>query len=144
MSVVSTLVGGGVFDVLSKAIDRIWPDATERDKMKLELFRLQQEGALRELEVNLQMSQGQTAVNQVEATNSNIFVSGWRPFIGWICGFAFMYQFLLRPLITVILSTKGIHEQAPALELGDLITILGGMLGLGTMRSVEKVVGIKK
>lgn len=143
MSVVSTLIGGGVFDVLSKAIDRIWPDKAEADRVKLEMFKLEREGALEELKANLQMATAQTEVNKVEAASSSAFVAGWRPFIGWVCGFGFAYQVLGRPLIIVILKTKGIDFDVPEIESGDLMYILGGILGIGTMRTVEKVKGVR-
>jgi hypothetical protein len=69
----------------------------------------------------------QSATNTAEAANTSLFVSGWRPFIGWVCGFGFLYS-VAQP----ILGT-------PAIDMGNIVAILGGMLGLGTMRTVEKL-----
>ena len=79
-------------DIGGKLIDRLWPDPTQADLAKLELFRLQQSGELQQIA-------GQLEVNKAEATNTSVFVSGWRPFIGWICGTGLAYQFLVYPIL---------------------------------------------
>lgn len=145
MGALDSLIGGGVFDVLGKAIDRIWPDKEKADQIKLEMFKLEREGALEELKANLELAKSQNEVNSVEAANSNIFVSGWRPFIGWICGLGLMYQFLLQPLIVVVLKTKHMTDILPPdLDLNSLMTLLFGMLGLGAFRTAEKIKGVTR
>lgn len=82
-------------------------------------------------DVELQMSQAQLDVNKAEAGNTNWFVSGWRPFIGWACGVGLIYSYI------------GPVFGGPTVDLNTIMFILSGMLGLGTMRTVEKVKGVK-
>lgn len=85
---------------------------------------------------------GQLKINEVEARSPNIFVSGWRPFVGWVCGAGLAYTFLFYPLILWAWTFSGIEGEAPPnLDTGVLQTILMGMLGLGGMRTVEKLQG---
>ena len=78
----------------------------------------------------------QGEINKVEAQHRNIFVAGWRPFIGWVCGFALAYNFVLRDLLIWFL---GQEQVPPALQMENLMTVLVGMLGLGGMRTFEKL-----
>ena len=83
----------------------------------------------------------QIKVNETEAKHSSLFVSGWRPFIGWVCGGALVYHFILNRLIEWIVALSmeaGELSLMPVFDLGDLIVILGGLLGLSGMRSYEK------
>lgn len=123
-----------LLEVGSKLIDRLWPDKEKADAAKLELFKLQQTGELAGIA-------GQLEINKAEATNASVFVSGWRPFIGWVCGFGLVYSFLGQPLLSWASSSFGIGIP-PTLELGNLLTILGGMLGLSGLRTFEKVQGV--
>ena len=88
----------------------------------------------------------QVDVNKTEAAHRSIFVAGWRPFIGWVCGFALAYHFLLYPLLTFILTIayKGQQIELPVFDIESLSTILLGMLGLGGLRTYEKRKGISK
>ena len=78
----------------------------------------------------------QTKINEIEAGHRSIFVAGWRPFIGWICGFALAYNFVIRDLFIWVLQPK---EIPPALQMEHLMTVLLGMLGLGGLRTYEKL-----
>tara|TARA_R110000765_G_scaffold188133_2_gene293583 strand:- start:2262 stop:2642 length:381 start_codon:yes stop_codon:yes gene_type:complete len=78
----------------------------------------------------------QTKINEIEAGHRSIFVAGWRPFIGWICGFALAYNFIIRDLFIWILKPADIP---PALQMEHLMTVLLGMLGLGGLRTYEKI-----
>ena len=78
----------------------------------------------------------QVDVNKAEAQHRSIFVAGWRPFIGWVCGFALAYNFVLRDLF---IWWVGPETAPPALQMEHLITVLVGMLGLGGMRTFEKL-----
>jgi hypothetical protein len=82
---------------------------------------------------------GQLEINKEEAKSQSMFVAGWRPFIGWICGCGLGYQFLLRPLLSFGVSLKIAGFVAPSIETAQLIELLVGMLGLGAMRTYEKV-----
>ena len=116
-------------DIGGKLIDRLWPDPTQADLAKLELFRLQQSGELQQIA-------GQLDVNKAEAANTSVFVSGWRPFIGWICGTGLAYQFLVYPVLVAFVPN------IVQLDMGTLLTLLAGMLGLGAMRTQEKLQGV--
>ena len=80
----------------------------------------------------------QTKINAVEAQHRTLFVAGWRPFIGWICGVALAYNFVIRDLFIWITKTT---EAPPALQMDHLMTVLLGMLGLGGLRTYEKIKG---
>ena len=86
----------------------------------------------------------QIDVNKAEAASGSIFKGGWRPFVGWVCGVAMLYHFLLQPIIVFTLSAAGITFDLPEFDMGSLITILMGLLGLGGLRTFEKHKGISK
>lgn len=86
----------------------------------------------------------QIDVNKQEASHQNIFVSGWRPFIGWICGSALAYHFVFQPLLAFLGSASGHPIVLPTFDMQSLLTVLMGMLGLGAMRSYEKVYGVAR
>jgi hypothetical protein len=120
-----------VFDVGSKLIDRLWPNPVEAEKAKYELFKLKQSGELVQIT-------GQLEINREEAKSSSLFVSGWRPFVGWVCGFGLVYSFIGQPLLAWA-SLTWHFAIPPVLDLGTLLTVLGGLLGLGSLRTVEKI-----
>lgn len=129
-------------DLGGKLIDRIWPDPTEAAKAKLELVKMQQSGELAQLAANTDLAKAQTATNTAEAASSSIFVSGWRPFIGWTCGSGLGFQFVVAPVATWVSSLAGYPVTFPALNAELLVTLLFGMLGLGAYRTVEKIKGV--
>jgi hypothetical protein len=118
-----------LLDIGGKVIDRVWPDPAQAASAKLELMKLQQSGELAQIA-------GQLEINKIEAANPNLFVSGWRPFIGWICGTGLAYQFLVYPILIAFIP------KVQQLDMGTLITLLTGLLGLGAMRTVEKMNGV--
>jgi hypothetical protein len=85
--------------------------------------------------------QGQLDTNKMEAASPKMFVAGWRPFIGWICGSGLGIQFIVNPIFTWIAALAKHPVQFPSLDLGTLMTLLFGMLGLGAMRTYEKTNG---
>lgn len=93
----------------------------------------------KELDPN-QILELQTKINEVEAQHRSMFVAGWRPFIGWICGIAFGYHFIAFPIIRTIYP----DVQFPELDSEPLFTVLMGMLGLGGLRTFEKLKGKAK
>lgn len=127
-----------VLDIGGKLIDRLWPDATQRDAAKLELLKMQQNGELAQLAAETELAKGQIEVNQAEAGSSSLFVAGWRPWIGWVCGVAFAYHFVVQPLLAFILAATGYPVTLPTFNMDALYTVLLGMLGLGSMRTFEK------
>ena len=86
----------------------------------------------------ISLNKAQLEVNKVEAKHSNIFVSGWRPAIGWICGFSIGYHFILEPIIQYILIVNGIQFETPEFDFSQLSTIVMAMLGMSTLRTYEK------
>lgn len=123
---------------LLKIIDKVIPDPAAKDAAKLALLQLQQSGEFKAMDLEAAAEAAQTDINKAEATNSSLFVSGWRPFVGWVCGSALAYQFLLRPIVGAFLKSVTF----PSLDMGTLMTLLGGMLGFGAMRTVEKLNGV--
>ena len=98
-----------------------------------------------ELETALQNANlAQLEVNKVEATHKSIFVAGWRPFVGWVCGVALAYHFILSPLLQFGIALAGIEQELPEFEFGQLSTVLMGMLGLGGLRTFEKMKGVAR
>jgi len=130
---------GSIADFAGKVIDKIFPDKDAAEKAKLELFKMQQEGELKELETEYQLKLQQLVINAEEAKNGSIFVSGWRPFVGWICGVALAYNYIIMPFIVwVVMNFYPESPPMPALDMAELMTLLIGMLGLGYMRSRDK------
>ena len=80
----------------------------------------------------------------LQAQSRNIFVAGWRPFIGWTCGFAMAYNYVLQPILIFVLAQFDYLVQLPGLDLSEMMPVLMGMLGLGGLRSFEKYKGISK
>ena len=87
----------------------------------------------------------QVEVNKQEAQHRSIFVAGWRPFVGWGCGIALAYHFVLAPIILFSVSITGVQiPELPSFNMETLTTVLLGMLGLGGLRSFEKYKGVSK
>ena len=95
------------------------------------------------IELENQVMNAQAAINQTEATSSDKFVSRWRPFIGWIAGFGLAYYFLVQPAAVFVLKLLKVEIVLPTFDVGTLSTLIIAMLGLGTMRSFEKVKGVQ-
>ena len=96
-------------------------------------------------ELGNQIANGQIAINKEEAKHKNVFVSGWRPFIGWVCGTALAFHFIVFPMIMwLCLIANKVIPNTPALDMQSLMTILGGLLGLGGLRTFEKFKGVEK
>lgn len=124
-----SLTGAGeIADLASTVINKIWPDKTEAEKQ--------------ELAAAITLVQGQLDTNKAEAANANMFVAGWRPFVGWICGTGFGVQFVLGPLGSWASTLAGHPTPFPNLDLGTMMPLLLGMLGLGGMRTAEKLQGL--
>lgn len=118
-----------VFEIGGKLIDRLWVDPAQADQARLELLKLHQSGDLAQIT-------GQLKINEIEAASPNVWVSGARPYIVWICGTGLGYQFLIYPILVAFVPA------VVPLDVGSLLTILGGILGLGAMRTQEKLNGV--
>jgi len=86
-----------------------------------------------------EINKAQIEVNKVEAGSTNLLVSGWRPFVGWTCGVALCYHFVLQPFLMFVLLSIGNPMELPVFHMETLTTVLMGMLGLGGLRTYEKV-----
>lgn len=86
-----------------------------------------------------ELALAQVEVNKAEAASGSVWKGGWRPFVGWVCGTAFAYHFVIQPLAIFGLAAYGMEvPELPNFEMGQLMTVLMGMLGLGGLRSFEK------
>lgn len=132
-----------LLDTGNNIIDKIWPDADEADKRKMKLAQIAHSGDMARLNAEVQSLTGQLEINKQEASHKSIFVAGWRPFVGWVCGVALAYNFILQPLFNWVVFVAGVDiTNAPELDITDLIAVLGGMLGFGYYRTREKEKGV--
>lgn len=126
-----------VLNLGSTLIDRLIPDKTAAAAAKSQMVDMQIAG-------EFQTTLAQIQVNQAEAGSQSVFVAGWRPFVGWICGIALGYVYILQPLIVLVAVLSHSTFDAtklPSVSLSDMLPILLGMLGLGAMRSFDKTTG---
>ena len=123
---------------ISGLLDKLIPDPEARAKAQLDLLKLQQDGAFRELAAQLQINLAQAEINKVEASSQNGFQAGWRPLAGYMCVAGLGYEFLLRPLLPWALTVSGVEAPPlPSLD-GVLFELMFGMLGLGTLRTADR------
>lgn len=89
-------------------------------------------------DIESKVQTAQSRINEIEAASENIFISGWRPFIGWTCGASFFFVFILKPCLEWFLIIIGHPAALPVIDISVMLPVLLGMLGLGTLRTVEK------
>ena len=119
MSILNSLI-----KPITSLLDKVIEDKDIKNNIAFELATMAERYAQ-------ELSKGQLEVNKVEAAHNSLFVSGWRPAIGWICGLALLYSTILAPIL-------GIWFTVPPVDSSLLTSVLMGMLGLGAMRSYEK------
>lgn len=126
---------GGLVNTI---VDKIFPDANK--KLDAQEAKVAVSAVIEEMKIKgeLDIILGQLSINQEEAKSSSVFVAGWRPFIGWVCGVALGYYYVAQPFLIWGFSLFEINTTMPTLELGELMTLLLGMLGLAGMRSYDK------
>jgi len=139
-----------IFELGKSAIDKIWPDPIKRAEEMRKLEEMKQRGNLAELDAHVQLMIGQLEVNKAEAQHKSIFVAGWRPAIGWTGAGAMFYQFIVYPFWLWVWALCQAFEWIPSgmapppmLETTALFAMVTGMLGIGTMRSVDKRAGVQ-
>jgi hypothetical protein len=130
-----------LFDLGKVAIEKVWPDPTQRAAEMRKLEELRQSGNLAQLQAHITLVQGQLGINKVEAAHPSIFVAGWRPFVGWVGGLSLAYVGILEPIMRFFALMLGYAGEFPVIETEGTITILIGMLGIGTQRSFDKAKG---
>lgn len=140
----SDLTGiGSILDFGGKILDRIMPDEETREAAKFQLFKAQQDGRFKEIEADIEMAKAQSAINVEEAKSTNLFVSGARPFIMWVCGVALLYASIIDPILRFVASViYGYSGSFPAIDTSITLQLLFGLLGLGAYRTFEKVKGV--
>lgn len=130
------LLLGPIFEIGKTLIDRWMPDPEKKREAEMELVRMAADGELKQVIAQLE-------INAREATHPSIFVAGWRPFFGWAGGAGFVYATILQPLLAWVASIKG-WPVPPTLNLDLLWVVVTGLLGIGGLRSVEKIKGASK
>ena len=113
---------------VSKILDKFVADKDLKAKLQHEL----------DTEIH-RANLAQIEVNKAEASHKSLFVAGWRPFVGWVCAGALAYHFIFQPIMVFAISVYGVSITLPEFDMGSLMTILMGMLGLGGLRTLEKV-----
>ena len=133
MSLINSLIGPA-----TKLLDKVIDDKDQKAKLAHELATMADKLAH-------EQQLAQMAINKEEASSGSLFKGGWRPCIGWICGIAFGYHFVLQPVIVVVVVLIGMDiPELPSFDMGTLLTVLGGMLGIGSLRTYEKQKGLTK
>jgi hypothetical protein len=130
-------------DFGGKLLDKFIADPKQKDEAKLKLLEMTQNGELAVLAAETKLAEGQLNINAEEAKSSSLFVSGWRPFVGWSCGFALCYAAILDPILRFgAVVWFGYAGEFPEIDTNITMQVLLGMLGLAGMRSYEKKEGV--
>lgn len=130
-----------VIPAITQVLDKIIPDPQAAADAKLKALELAQKGDLAALDAELRLALGQLEVNKAEAT-TDMFRGGWRPAVGWVCVVGLAYQFVLQPVLPWLVALFGAQvPPLPAIDNETLMVLLTGMLGLGGLRTIERVKG---
>ena len=133
MSLLNTLIGPA-----TQLLDKFIEDKDQKAKLAHELATMADKLAH-------EQQLAQMAINKEEGSSGSLFKGGWRPFVGWICGIAFFYHFVCQPVIIFIVAMSGVDiPDLPKFEMNTLLTVLGGLLGIGGLRTYEKQKGLTK
>ena len=121
-----------LIEPVTALLDKFIPDADQKAKLAHEIATMGEKHAQ-------QLALAQIEVNKTEASSGSFFKGGWRPFVGWTCGIAFAYHFVIQPLLIFIFSYIGIEPpDLPEFQMNTLLTVLGSLLGIGGLRTYEK------
>jgi|TARA_R100000081_G_C4685799_1_gene99915 hypothetical protein len=131
--VLGKIFGGDTLKTVGTVIDDLHFSGEEKEKLKLQMK-----------EIDAKLKEKQLDINKVEAGHKSLFVAGWRPFLGWISGLSIGYVYLFQPILDMILQMFGVEVNWVVLDLGQLMPLILGMLGLGGLRSFEKAKGLTK
>ncbi len=124
-----------LLDVGKSLIERLIPDPKAKSEALQKLAEMQQSG-------DLAVMASQNRINEIEAANPKLFVSGWRPFLGWVCGSALAIQLVVAPLAVQVSMIAGHQVPMVVLDTSLLGTLLVSMLGMGGLRTYEKLNGV--
>lgn len=123
---------------VTSLLDKFIPDADEKARIAHELATMSEKHAQ-------ELALAQIEVNKAEAASGSLFKGGWRPAVGWTCAAAFAYHFIIKDLIVFACAVAGVDlPELPEFDMGTLLTVLGGMLGIGSLRTYEKQKGLTK
>ena len=132
------MVWTALISPVASLLDKFIEDKDQKNKLAHEIATMSEKHAQ-------ELAKGQLEVNKVEASHRSALVAGWRPFIGWVCGVALAWHFVLSPVIIFIAAWLNVTLPAlPEFDMGSLMTVLMGMLGLGGLRTFEKSKGLTK
>ena len=131
--VLGKIFGGDTLKTVGTVIDDLHFSGEEKEKLKLQMK-----------EIDAKLKEKQLDINKAEASHRSVFVSGWRPFLGWVSGLSIGYVYLFQPILDMILQMFDIKVDWVVLDLGQLMPLVLGMLGLGGLRSFEKAKGLTK
>ena len=134
---------GGLIDKAGSVASELITDKDKRAQLKADLERLKIEEASKAEQRLHEEIMGQIEINKVEAAHSSVFVAGWRPFVGWVSGAGLAYGVIVEPLFSWAARVWfGYAGNFPEIDPTLLIFALGGMLGIGGMRTIEKIKGV--
>ena len=128
--------------IIGKIIEKVIPDPVAAAAAKQAAFDSALKGELAYLDADMKLALGQMAINQEEAKDPSLFKSGWRPAVGWLCVAGFAYMTILRPVLPWLLTVAGVQvPPLPAIDTAEIGALLFGLLGLGGMRTAERIKG---
>ena len=131
--------------LVEKIFDKVIPDPGKLAESKLKLIELEKQGELAFLDADTKIALAQAGINLEEAKSQSFFKSGWRPYVAWVCGAGFTWGIVVRPILEFIYAVNGTPlTNMPAIDVGVLMTMLGGLLGLGGFRTYERYKGVER
>ncbi len=150
MNILNTIAGvfsgGNPVKEIASGLDNLFTSDKEKLELKNELEKAKMDFELENKKLDTSLLHDQAEINKIEAASANWFVAGWRPAVGWVCTIGLAYQFIIQPLLCWIdgiaytnFSFKTVIATPPTLDARTIIELLVGMLGLGSMRTLEKV-----
>lgn len=135
------MIWQALIPVVGSILEKVIPDPQTAAEAKIKMLELAQRGELAVLDAETKLALGQIEVNKTEAS-TDMFRGGWRPATGWACVFGLAYQFLVQPLLPWIVALFGVTvPPLPPIDNETLMVLLTGMLGLGTLRTFERIRG---
>lgn len=124
-----------ILNIGNTLINKLFPDPAQAAQAQLALLKMQQDGELAAIS-------GQMDINKIEAASSSVFVAGWRPFAGWVCGIGLAYVSIIEPVARLIATLVGYTGAFPAIDTTLTMQVLLGMLGMGGLRTLDKIKGV--
>lgn len=128
---------GSLVQPVTGLLDKFIEDKDTKNKLAHEINTMAERHAQ-------ELAKGQLEINKAEAQSRNVFIAGWRPFLGWTMGFAMAYNYVIQPIAIFVLGQLNYLVTLPALDMTEMMPVLLGMLGLGGLRTYEKKKGISK